>query len=406
MIRIILKKFLKVIGRVIGGIVILLLLYIVFNLPFGSKYRVLSESELQGYLDYLQSSVSDPYEFVSKKFTRYDVVLVGEIHATFQYTEFIQKLIPYLYRRNGVKIIGWEFGASSTQEEVDSLLTAPDFHRDKFIDISRKNVYWRNFQEYLNLFRVIWEFNAQLPPRAEPIRLLQLGSEFVPRRLYSPDPEIRRKEAERFYYDKKISRIIEREALEKNEKALVYTGFHHAFTRYRQPKMFFLKRTGEQRRGGNFLYDKYPDRVYFIAPHFPAAHRWYPLNRFLPFFAPDRNKTYYPFQGVIDQVYARHQRPLAFDARSSPFGELKDNYSYYSIDRLGGLKLEDFCDGYLMLCSFDEIDPVHPIEDWVNSEEELNEIKKILPPEQAGLIKDIPSFLKQLEQRCKRARTD
>ncbi len=399
MIRKILKKCFKIIGIVTCSIVILLLLYIVFNLPRGAKYKELSEPGLQIYLDHIHTSTSDPLEFVSQKFEQYDVVLLGEIHVTCQYTRFVQNLIPYLYRHNGVRIIGWEFGASTTQEEVDSLLTAPDFNRRKFIGISRKNVYWWNFQEYFDIFRVIWEFNRQLSPGNEPIRLLQLGSEFVPRRLYSFNPEIRQKEAEKYYYDKKIARIIEQEALQKNQKALVYTGLHHAITRYRQPKMFFLKRTGEQRRGGNFLYDKYPNRVYFIAPHFPVMHRWYPLSRVLPSIAPDLDKMYHPFQGVIDQVYSHYQKPLAFDTRKSPFGQLKDNYSYYSIDRLSGLKLKDLCDGYIMLCSFEEIKPVHPIQDWITSEEELNQIKKIIPPEQAEQIKDIPSFMQQLDQR-------
>jgi hypothetical protein len=395
----IIKKCFKIVAIFIAIIFLVLAGYVISNMPFASKYKDLSESELQLYLDYLNSSTSEPLEFVSEKFKQYDVVLIGETHYTLQSTIFLQKLIPYLYQHNGVRIIGWEFGSSSAQAEVDSLLTAPSFDRRKFIDIMRRAIYFWNLEEYLDVFHVVWEFNRQLPSGAEPIRFLQLGSEYVPRRLNSSDPEVRRKEAERFYWEKKFAEIIEREAIQKNEKALVWAGSHHTFTKYRQPRMFFQRRTGEKRRAGNFLYDKYPEKVYSIKLHFPAPHRWVVLTEILPSIGPDANKMFYPFKGIIDQVYARYQKPLAFDTRQSPFGKIKDNYSYYSFDYFGGVQLQDFCDGYIMLCSFAEIKPVHPIEDWITSEKELNEIKNILPPEEAKRIKDIPSFLKQLEQR-------
>ncbi len=396
----IIKKCFKIVGIFIGVIFLLLLGYVILNMSFGSKQKDLSESELQPYLNYLNSSTSEPLEFVSEKFKQYDVVLIGETHYVLQNILFLQKLIPYLYRHDGVKIIGWEFGSSSAQAEVDSLLTAPCFDRSKLIDIMRKTIYFWNCEEYLDVYHVVWEFNCQLPSGSAPIRFLQLGSEQVPRRLNSPDPEVRRKEAKRFYWDKKFAEVVEREAIHKNEKVLLWAGSHHTFTKYRQPRMFFQRRTGEKRRAGNFLYDKYPEKVYSIKMHFPAPHRWVVLTEILPSIAAKNlNKMYYPFQGIIDQVYDRYHKPLAFDTHRSPFGALKDNYSYYSFDHLGGVKLKDFCDGYIMLCAFDEIKPVHPIKDWITSEKELNDIKNILPPEQAEQIKDIPSFLEQLELR-------
>lgn len=395
----IIKKCFKIVGILIGIIFLLLVGYVIFNMPFGSKYKDLSESELQVYINHLNSSTSKPLEFVSEKFKQYDVVLIGEQHYRQQDILFLQELIPYLYKSNGVRIIGWEFGPSNAQAEVDSLVTAQSFDRRKAIDILKRFAYYWNFEEYLDVFRVVWELNQQLPSNAEPIRFLQLGSDYVPRRLFSPDPEVRRKEVEQFYYDKKIAEIIEQEAIQKNKKALVYTGLHHVFTKYRQPRVFFQRRTGEDRRGGNFLYDKYPQQVYLITLHVPVMHRWILLNQILPAIAPDANKMYYPFKGIIDQVYARYQKPLAFDTRQSPFGKIKDNYSYYSFDCLGGVRLQKFCDGYIMLCSFDEIKPVCSIEDWIISENELNEIKNVLSPGQAERIKDIPSFLKQLEHR-------
>jgi len=231
----------------------------------------------------------------------------------------------------------------------------------------------------------------------EKIRFLQLGSDYCPRKLYSSDPQIRKAEFKRYYYDKKMAEIVEREVLNKGKKALWYSGLHHAFTKYRQPKAFFVRRTGERRRGGNYLYDQYPDRVYLIVLHMPFLHRWGMLGEVFPSLRKYFWKFYYPFGGVIDKVYDANPKPFAFDAHDSPFGELKDNYSYYSLDYIGGIKLKDFCDGYIVVCSFDEAEPVNPIKQWVTTDAEMEEIKERMTPEEADKIKDIAGFLHELE---------
>ena len=101
---------------------------------------------------------------------------------------------------------------------------------------------------------------------------------------------------------------------------------------------------------------------------------------------------------MIDKVYARRKQPFAFDAATSPFGELKDNYSYYSVDNLGGLKLKDFCDGYIIPCSIDEAEPVASIRNWISSEAESAKIKDTLLPSHSGQRQSIQDFLESLEK--------
>jgi len=119
-----------------------------------------------------------------------------------------------------------------------------------------------------------------MPAGEEKIRFLQLGSDYNERLLRPPDRTVRETEARRFMYDKKMAEIIEREVLLKGKKALWYSGVHHAFTRYRQPGIFFIRMTGEKRRGGNILYDNYGDRVYLIALLAPAVSRWLLLGEY------------------------------------------------------------------------------------------------------------------------------
>ena len=393
----ILKHILKWLGIVVGILILLIVGYFVYNTPFKSKYRQLSDTELQEYVQHLDSTQSDPIEFVAAKFDDHDIVLIGEMHRRLQDVEFVKSLIPYVCRNKNVRVIGWEFGASTLQAQVDSIVTAPVFDERKAIAVMRRSEFYWNFQEYLDIFRVIWQTNRNLPASQEKIRFLQLGSEYIPRLLNSPDPEVRAKEAERFFYDRKMADIMEREVLAKGKKGLWYSGIHHAFTRYRQPRYFFRF---VSTRGGNFLFDKYPDRVYLVALHSPMSSRWafFQDVRFLRSVLVPDEALVYPFQRIFDQVYQKHGKPYAIDAHISPFGMLEDNYSYYSTDYWGPIRVKDYCDGYAVLCSFAEAQPVHPIKDWIRTKEELDEVRAILTLEMAERETTIPDFLRGLEE--------
>ena len=55
------------------------------------------------------------------------------------------------------------------------------------------------------------------------------------------------------------------------------------------------------------------------------------------------------------------------------------------------------CDGYIVLNSIEEMEPVNLVPDWVTNDTELEEVKSILPPEDAAKIKDVPVLLKYME---------
>ncbi|HXY24375.1 MAG TPA: hypothetical protein VEI73_06970 [Candidatus Acidoferrum sp.] len=203
------RLFFKVVLASLLTVVLLSSLYIAYNTPLTSEVRKLSKGELQTYTKYLDTNPSEPLQFVADKFDSHDVILIGEMHWKKQDVEFVNKLIPYLYRTKGIKIFAWEFGASDLQNEVDSLVNATEFDRKKAIALLRKSFFAWNFEEYLDIFKTIWEINQAIPSGQEKLKFLQLGSDYNPRKLLSKDPEIRRKEGLRFYYDEKMGGIIE-----------------------------------------------------------------------------------------------------------------------------------------------------------------------------------------------------
>jgi hypothetical protein len=393
MIKKIVKAFFKVLGAVIGLLLLIILGYVLYNTPFKAKYRSLTENELKVYTDYLDTTISEPLQFVSDKFRAYDIVLIGETHRWKQQVVFVKQLIPFLYERNHVTVVGWEFGPSNFQAQADSLVSAREFDERAAIHLMRLSNWGWNYQEYLDICRTVWQVNRTIPSREEKIRFLQLGSDLNERKLESPDPKVRMQERIRFPYDKKMADIMEREVIQKGKKGLWYSGLHHAFTKFRQPMYFFRVQRGTDQRGGNYLYKKYPNRLYMIALHPPVPSRWVLLAE----LTHSEWQLYLPFGGVLDALYEKRKKAFAFDNGRSPFGNLEDNYSYYSLDRWGSLKLKEFCDGYVVVSSFQEAEPVARIDQWIASEAELKEVKERMTPETANRIQTAQDLVNMLE---------
>jgi hypothetical protein len=388
-------RLLRPILWVLISVLLLALGYIAFNTPFSSSVRVLSKDELRAYTNYLNTHISDPQEFVADKFDTHDVVLLGEMHWKKQDVEFVRRLIPFLYHAKGVTAFAWEFGASEFQSEADALVNSPEFSRDNAIAFMRKSNFSWNFEEYLNIIQTIWEVNHSVPEGQPKIRFLQLGSEHNPRRMESPDPAIRRQARLNAAYDEKMGSIIETEVLRKHAKALWYSGLHHAFTHYTQPLFLFLK--PHDIRGGTYLFQRYPDKIYLIQLSQPFYDRLLTLHIFLPSVFGTHMNYVPPFRGTFEQIYRAYKKPFAVDASHSFFGDLVDKHSYYSLDRWGGVSLREMSDGYIVLCGIDEMQPVGLVPDWVTTSADLEEVKNVLPPATAAGITDIEALLNYLK---------
>ncbi|HEV8270067.1 MAG TPA: hypothetical protein VGQ04_02110 [Chitinophagaceae bacterium] len=383
----ILKKILKTILLFAGTIIGLLLLYIVFNLNLFHKRKILSSTEIKTYLQDIDKESSDPFKYVADKFNNHSVVFLGELHKRKQDLEFFSNLIPYLYQTKKIKIIGWEFGAAEYQKNADSVVTASEFDRKKAIAIMRNSLYYWCYEEYLNIFKTIWQINKTITQDDEKIRFLQLNRPYNPKLLKSPDRNISLEEIKKGNFDNTLPGIVEKEVIQQNKKILIYCGLHHSLTKFKTPKLFFIKDKG---RAGQILFEKYPDKIFQICLLPPFPPRWFIYKELT------HNHNYkfvYPFDAVFNQLYDTLKRPFAVNSDDPVFDNLKDYNSFYAFDTWGGIKFKNFCDGIIMLNSFDKIAPIRFITDWVTTEEELNEIKNVLPEEDAKQIKSIPDLI-------------
>ncbi len=382
-----LKKILKAILFFVGTIIGLLLLYIVFNLNLFHKTKILSSDKIKSYLQDIDKETSDPFKFVADKFDNYSVVFLGELHKRKQDLEFFSNLILYLHQTKKINIIGWEFGAAEYQKDADSVVTASEFDRKKAISIMRNSLYYWCYEEYLNIFKTIWQINKTITSDNEKIRFLQLNRPYNPRLLNSPDKSISLEEQRKGNFDNTLPGIVEKEVIKQNKKILIYCGLHHSLTKFKVPKLFFLKDKG---RAGQILYEKYPDKIFQICLLSLFPPRWFIYKE----LTHNRNhKFVYPFDAVFNQIYDTLKRPFAVNSNDSAFAKLKDYNSFYAFDTWSGINFKNFCDGIIMLTSFDKIEPIKFITDWVTTEEELNEIKNVLPLEDAKQIKSIPDLI-------------
>lgn len=215
----ILKKLLVAILFILAIPVVLLLLYILFNLNLFHSTKKLSAAELNNYVQHIDPVQSDPFKFVADKFDDHSIVFIGENHKRKQDLDFFNQLVPYLYQTKKINVIGWEFGAQEYQRDADSVVTASEFDRKKAISIMRRSMFYWCWEEYLNIFKTIWQVNKSISNADEKIRFLQLNTTYVPKRWNSNRHEVQVKERMK-NFDNILPVIIEKEVIQKNKRYL------------------------------------------------------------------------------------------------------------------------------------------------------------------------------------------
>jgi hypothetical protein len=287
---------------------------------------------------------------VVSKFIDHDLVFVGEYHRIKHDTKLIQDLIPLLYKA-GVRNLGIEFGASEDQQQVDQLTTAGNYDEELARSIMFNWYYCWGYKEYEDIYRAAWQLNHSLPPGSAKFRVINLKYK-VHYDLQQDESGMHPKQATaskddwaKVYSkgdeDEYMAAVIQRQFLDKNEKALIYSGMHHAFTRYQQPIYDFQQKKLyklNSKRMGNLVYAKIGDRAFNVLLHCP----WGPKTA----EETDENASY-PAAGVIDALMLDYRNPeVGFDVKGTPFGQLPDDHTYYAIAH-DHFKLEDLCDGYI-----------------------------------------------------------
>lgn len=287
-------------------------------------------------IQFLNTHQSTPSDYVLRKFTKHKIVLLAEEHALQNNLQFVKELIPGLYKA-GVTNLGMEFGSTEMQTKVDSLMMASTYSEQLVRDI----MYFHNsawpYQEYLDLYKAVWEFNRTLRKDQKKFRVLHLSYQYAWKDFEGEITPEKRKKVFHRGGDLFWANRVKQEVIDKKEKVLCLVGVPHAFTRFYQSH---LDQQGKCRfdsiQFGQYLYRQFPNDVFSILLHVP-------LSGSKGFTSPGA--------GAIEQImHNRNNEPVGFDLAGTPMGLLSDTTF---IDRCQpSLKLRDLFDGYVFLVPF------------------------------------------------------
>ncbi len=332
------------------------------NLPNGN--------DIQKSLDYLKTHQQSPDQYVIDRFEENDFVILGEFHRLKQSLEFLQNIIPQLYEA-GVYQIGWEFGPYEYQGAIDSMLFSDQYDADL---VKRSMLEWYpiwSFKEYYDVYRKAWEFNQQLPEGARKFRVVNLN--------YVPDHKnagMSAKKRRKFFHkgstDEHMAKIIMKEFVGHGEKALIYSGIHHSFSKYHQPRVSKGVHYGfTNNRMGNIVYDSLPGKVFHIIIH----HPWNNINF---------KKLQLPLQGQMDVLMEKNgNQAIGFNTKGTPMGLFsEDSLSYYA-SGYEDFTLQTMTDGYIFLvpmCDYEDTQMDFPwLEaNWKSIKEKQDPLVKLM----------------------------
>lgn len=291
-------------------------------------------------LNYIKANWATPEDYVISKFKDHDYIFIGEYHRIKHDVELISNLIPLLYK-NQIYNLAIEFGVYDNQYLIDSLINAPEFNRKLIDSIFFKYYPAWGYKEYIDLYEAAWDVNHSPNSGTNKFRIINLGCLYNPcvrNHFNGNDPDIY------------MAHVVMKELVSKNQKALIYSGCHHAFTKYHQPLYDFEKDTlygFNTTRMGNVIYDSLKEKIFNIYLH--AA--WISDKGF------DADGVF-PVNGVIDSVMNNFSdKRVGFDVVNSPFGKLRASGTYYAFG-YSDFTLDKFCDGYIYQHSFKDYEPI------------------------------------------------
>jgi uncharacterized iron-regulated protein len=340
-------------------------------------------AQQQELTSYLKAHWKTPEDYVVDKFATYDLVFIGEYHRIKHDPELIQALIPRLYKA-GVRNLGLEFTCSEDQEKVDALLASTAYDENLVRYLFRQYTPWP-YVEYMDIYRRAWELNRSLPASAPRFRVVNLGYKPNFRALREGHPEDWRNVWQKGDPDEFMAQVILKEFVAPGRKALIYSGMHHAFTRYHQPIYDFDHAKFirfNQTRMGNIVHDKVPAKVFTIFLHSP-----WPTRK-------SSEESAYPAAGLIDRVMQDlPDKRVGFDVQGSPFGRLRDPNTYYAFG-YEDFTLDAYTDGYIFQKAFSDYAGVTTDKDFITAKE-LPEILENFPNPQARKVLTTPALFLQ-----------
>ena len=293
------------------------------------EISALNQNEDSEYVQWLDIHGESPRDYAIKKASQHHITVFGEKHFNRGQVQFLHEIINDLYHRAGVRCIALEFCNHEDNEAIDRLITAPEYDRERALQIGR-NHGWHSWgcKEYWEIFEKVWQLNKSLSKEQRKMRIVGIdsqvdrsvalvfpGSDFIEGALWEKLRVIRvfLTLPKLVYRDELMAKQVEKEIIDKNERGIVWVGKNHSLIRYKQP---FYKKG----RMAYILYKKYGDNIFQINFH----------SEYTTIEDTDGTSTGPGFSDFMERIMAvRNHKPVGFDTGESPFMMLRDSTTYY-----------------------------------------------------------------------------
>jgi len=322
-----------------------------------------SPAALSQLLEFAQSTWRSPEDYVLSAFAAHDVVLLGEFFKIRQNVQLVRDLVPRLYAA-GVRNLGIEYALSEDQPEIDALVTAPSWDENRARAVTFHWLVTWGYQEYIDLYRAVWEVNHSRAAGAKPLRIIGLNVrqnwEYLKTQKDLEDPAVVARIYANGVPEAHMADVIQQEITSKGEKALVFCGTQHIFTRYRSAayeKNAVNMKLPETRRMGNIVFSRIGSRVFGISLHSP----W-----------PDQGQKSglsWAADGTLDALIDAlppDKKDGGWDLAGTPLGAVPLGRNGYAEDGAGGT-LADLFDGYIFQGPIARYTMVTPIPNFVSA---------------------------------------
>jgi len=309
----------------------------------------LAKDDRTKFIKWLDLHGKDPVEYAVETAAKHQVTIFGEIHQQKDYLLFLNKIIPELYHRAGVRCVAMEVCLAEDNKKISQLVTAPEFDRELALEIARHQSWglWGS-KEYWDVFETVWRLNKSLPEGKKKMRLVGIDVRFdAPSMALVTGGEGAKIKAplwEKLRIFRMVDDIIvelnrdvlmalniEKEIIERGERGIVWAGLAHSYTHYQQPIIIRGKLLRKFNRMGLLLHHKYSEKIFQVVLH--EGHGVFDslMEEFI--------------EPVMEE---RGNIPVGFDVFDSPFANLRDgsskDYRY-----LPSLRFADKACGYIYL---------------------------------------------------------
>lgn len=356
-----------------------------------SKTNPLDDQLIAELKSYILENHQTPEKYIISKFYDHDIVFVGERHRLRHDVKLIRDLIPLLYE-NGIYDLGIEFANFRQQGKIDSLIFAAEYDEDLARLIQFKQWPFWGYQDYIDIYKAAWKFNISLPEDARKFRVVGLNALMDWSYIWSEEdrnnPEIMKKAFPDGNGDKYMAKVILDEFVAKGDKALIYTGINHAYTRYHQP----FQRDGKWKfvtnRMGNVVYNSIGNKCMTIFLHSP----WWSKK--------SQGEYTFAVDTVIDKLmlYLEPKYIRAgFNVIGTPFENLTGESSWWS-NGYKNFTLSDYCDGYIIQMPLHQYEGVSVAEGFFTEENRVAAASQSANPK----TKDITRTVEELTHSIQR----